>query len=153
MTHLRTDDVVDLTCDLIDIPSVSGDEKRIADAIEEALRGASHLEVLRDGDAIVARTNLGRSQRVIIAGHIDTVPISGNVPHVREETEGVEKVRGRGSVDMLGGVAGALYAALKVNEPKHDVTWVFYDHEEVAAPLNGLGRVYRNHPDWIDGQF
>lgn len=153
MTHLRTDDVVDLTCDLIDIPSVSGDEKAIADAIEEALRGASHLEVLRDGDAIVARTNLGRSQRVIIAGHIDTVPISGNVPHVREETDGVEKVRGRGAVDMLGGVAAALYAALKLNEPKHDVTWVFYDHEEVAAPLNGLGRVYRNHPDWIDGQF
>ena len=59
MTHLRTDDVVDLTCDLIDIPSVSGDEKAIADAIEEALRGASHLEVLRDGDAIVARTNWG----------------------------------------------------------------------------------------------
>ena len=73
MTHLRTDDVVDLTCDLIDIPSVSGDEKTIADAIEEALRGASHLEVLRDGDAIVARTNRGSSQRVIIAGHIVTV--------------------------------------------------------------------------------
>lgn len=151
--ELRTDDVVDLACDLIDIPSVSGDEKAIADAIEARLRRASHLEVLRDGDAIVARTRLARAHRVLIAGHLDTVPIVGNVPAVRCLVDGIDTVRGRGAVDMLGGVAVALRAALLLDAPKHDVTWVFYDHEEVEASLNGLGRLMRNHPGLLDADF
>ncbi len=150
---LRTDDVVDLACDLIDIPSVSGDERAIADAVEAVLRSAPHLEVHRDGDALVARTHLGRPRRVLVAGHLDTVPIASNVPHVRETRDGAEWIRGRGSVDMLGGVAAALRAALALAEPKHDVTWVFYDHEEVAAPLNGLGRIGRNRPDLLKADF
>lgn len=151
--ELRTDDVVDLACDLIDIPSVSGDEKAIADAIEARLRRAPHLEVLRDGDAIVARTRLARAHRVLIAGHLDTVPIAGNVPAVRSLVNGIDTVRGRGAVDMLGGVAVALRAALLLTAPKHDVTWVFYDHEEVEASLNGLGRLMRNHPGLLDADF
>lgn len=150
---LRTRDVVDLAQDLIDIPSVSGEEKEIADAIEAVLLTAGHLEVLRDGDALVARTLLDRPYRVLVAGHLDTVPIADNLPSRRAEIDGVDTIIGRGAVDMLGGVAAALFAALALKSPKYDLTWVFYDHEEVAAPLNGLARLQRLHPGLLDADF
>lgn len=140
-----------LTRQLVDIPSVSGDEAAIADAIEAALKAAPHLEVLRDGNAVLARTNLGRASRVIVAGHIDTVPIKGNVPGTWSE-DGAELI-GRGSVDMKGGVAVALSLAVTLAEPIHDVTWIFYDLEEVEATRNGLGRIARNHPEWLAADF
>ncbi|WP_127130444.1 succinyl-diaminopimelate desuccinylase [Georgenia sp. SYP-B2076] len=147
-------DVVDLTAALCDIPSVSGDEGPLADAIEAALAGLAHLEVLRDGDAVVARTNLGRERRVVIAGHIDTVPIKDNVPTWRREgPDGTEELWGRGTVDMKGGVAVALHLAAALDDPLWDVTWVFYDHEEVTSDLNGLGRLVRVHPDWVTGDL
>ena len=142
-------DVVALTRALCDIPSVSGEEKEIADAVELALRALPQLEVLRDGDAIVARTNLGRSSRVLLAGHLDTVPVAGNLPVVVED----DVLRGRGTVDMKGGVAVMLKLAAVLTEPRYDVTYVFYDHEEVASRLNGLGRLVRTHPDWLAGDF
>jgi succinyl-diaminopimelate desuccinylase len=150
MTSLDlTGDVVDLTRIICDIPSVSGDEKALADAVERALRAYPHLEVLRDGDAVVARTSLGRDTRVVIAGHLDTVPIAGNLPVV---TDG-DFLRGRGTVDMKAGVAVALQLAATLTAPRYDLTYVFYDHEEVAAKLNGLGRLVRNHPEWLTGDF
>ncbi|MEU8656536.1 succinyl-diaminopimelate desuccinylase [Actinoplanes philippinensis] len=150
MTSLDlTGDVVDLTRTICDIPSVSGDEKALADAVESALRACPHLEVLRDGDAVVARTSLGRPTRVVIAGHLDTVPIAGNLPVVVDG----DVLRGRGTVDMKAGVAMALHLAATLTEPRYDVTYVFYDHEEVAARLNGLGRLVRNHPEWLVGDF
>jgi len=148
-----TVDGVTLTAALCDVPSVSGDEKPLADAVEVALRTLPHLEVLRDGDAIVARTHLGRAERVVLAGHLDTVPIAGNLPTRLEggATEGV--LHGRGTVDMKGGVAVQLRIAATVPEPSRDLTFVFYDHEEVDAARNGLGRLARNHPDWIAADF
>lgn len=140
---------VELTRALCDIESVSGDEKRIADAIEAALAGLAHLEVVRDADALVARTTLGRDRRVVIAGHIDTVPVNDNLP-VREE-DGF--LVGRGTVDMKGGVAVALKLAAELVEPAVDVTWIWYDHEEVDSALNGLGRLARNRPDLLAGDF
>ncbi|WP_136518816.1 MULTISPECIES: succinyl-diaminopimelate desuccinylase [Cellulomonas] len=142
-------DVVTLARELCDIPSVSGDETRLADAVEAALRAQPHLEVLRDGDAVVARTRLNRARRVVVAGHLDTVPVTGNLPTRLED--GV--LHGRGTVDMKAGVAVQLSLAAALAAPVHDVTWVFYDHEEVDAALNGLGRVARNHPDWLAGDF
>jgi succinyl-diaminopimelate desuccinylase len=143
--------VAELARQLIDIPSVSGDESAIADAIEAQLRFAPHLEVARDGNAIVARTNLARDHRVIVAGHIDTVPIKGNVP--ARWSDDMSELVGRGSVDMKAGVAVALSLALELTEPRHDVTWVFYDLEEVESARNGLGRLARNHPEWLEGDF
>nr|WP_275006118.1 succinyl-diaminopimelate desuccinylase [Promicromonospora iranensis] len=150
-------DLVALTRVICDIPSVSGDEKALADAIEVLLRGCAHLEVLRDGDALVARTNLGRDRRVVVAGHIDTVPIADNLP-TRLVGAGDDAVLwGRGTVDMLGGVAVALALAVELgapgSEPAHDLTWIFYDHEEVDSALNGLGRLARNHPELLRGDF
>ena len=146
-------DVVDLTRVLCDIESVSGNEKAIADSIEEALKAYPHLSVIRDGDAIVARTNLGRDKRVVIAGHIDTVPVADNLPVKLVSLERSHVLFGRGTVDMKAGVAVELKLAAELTEPNVDVTWVFYDHEEVDSTLNGLGRISRNQPELLEGSF
>ena len=151
---------VDLTRQLCDIESVSGNETLLADEIERALAPLSHLEVIRDGDTIVARTRLGRDRRVVIAGHIDTVPLNGNLPTRFEtiETDAPaqapgEYLWGRGTVDMKAGVAVQLKLAAELVEPAIDVTWMWYDHEEVSAELNGLGRLARHRPDLFAGDF
>ncbi|SED69368.1 succinyl-diaminopimelate desuccinylase [Ruania alba] len=149
----REVDVVTLTRAICDIPSVSGNETALANAVEDLLLSADHLEVLRDGDAVVARTHLGRDRRVVIAGHLDTVPIQDNLPTQLLQRDGEEILTGRGTVDMKGGVAVALHLAVTLTDPGVDVTWVFYDHEEVEATKNGLGRVVRTHPDWLTGDF
>ncbi len=157
-----TGPVLDLHGDLValfravcDVPSVSGDERALADAVEAALRTVAHLEVVRDGDTVVARTVLGRERRVVVAGHLDTVPptVPPNLP-TRVVGEGAHaEVWGRGTVDMKGGVAVALALAAELDAPAQDVTWVFYDNEEVAADLNGLGRLARNRPDLLEADF
>jgi len=136
---------------IVDVESVSGREHHLADLVEQALSGCPHLEVLRQSNTIVARTDLGRSQRVIIAGHLDTVPVAGNLPSRLEERDGRAFLVGRGTADMKGGVAVALHLAHAITAPVHDVTWVFYECEEIEATANGLGRVAQTHPDWLAG--
>jgi succinyl-diaminopimelate desuccinylase len=143
-------DPIELTAALVDIPSVSGDEAAIALAIEEALRAqAPHLEVTRSGNAVLARTALGRPSRVVMAGHIDTVPVNDNLPVRR--TEGV--LHGLGTVDMKSGDAVMLHLAATLPAPRHDVTYVFYDCEEIEAARNGLGRIERELPEWLHGDL
>ncbi|MHA6669029.1 succinyl-diaminopimelate desuccinylase [Homoserinimonas sp. A447] len=144
---------IDLTRQLCDIESVSGNETGIADAIEASLAGCAHLEVIRDDDAVIARTNLGRAQRVVIAGHIDTVPLNNNLPTRFETIDGIDYLWGRGTVDMKAGVAVQLKLAAELTAPSVDVTWIWYDHEEVAEWENGLGRVALNRPDLMLGDF
>lgn len=157
------DDPAELTGRLCAIESVSGNETALADAVVGALETISSgpgpdLELLRDGDTIVARTNLGRAERVVVAGHLDTVPVEQNLPPVRTRMTGPdypsgEVIWGRGACDMKAGVAMQLVTAAALREPVRDVTWIFYDHEEVDASLNGLGRIARNHPDWLAADF
>ena len=144
-----TSDVADLTAALVDVRSESGDEKALADMVEDRLRALSHLDVTRDGDAVVARTDLGRGRRVVVAGHLDTVPIVDNVPSRVEDG----LLYGCGTSDMKAGVAVQLRLAQLVTEPVHDVTYVFYDNEEVDASRNGLLRLSRTHPEWLAGDF
>lgn len=149
---------IDITQRLCDIESVSGNEREVADLIEQALAGCDHLELIRDDDCVVARTHLGREKRVIIAGHIDTVPVNDNLPTRFETIAGedgtpVDYLWGRGTVDMKAGVAVQLKLAAELTDPLVDVTWMWYDHEEVAAELNGLGRVARKRPDLFAGDF
>ncbi|MFE2378535.1 succinyl-diaminopimelate desuccinylase [Streptomyces sp. NPDC059398] len=139
-----------LTAQLVDFPSVSGTEKPLADAVEEALRALPHLTVDRFGNNVVARTHLGRAERVVLAGHLDTVPIADNVPS-RLDENGV--LWGCGSCDMKSGVAVQLRIAATVPEPNRDLTFVFYDNEEVAAELNGLKHIAEAHPDWLAADF
>lgn len=134
---------------IVDAPSPSGHEAALADAIERALRDATHLEVVREGNTVAARTSLSRQHRVIWAGHIDTVPVGTNLPSRVSE----DMLWGRGSVDMKGGVAIGLALAVELESPHHDVTWIFYDNEEVEASKNGLGLFGAAHPDWVSGDF
>ena len=142
-------DLLRLFRDIVDIESVSGDEARLADAVETALRGRPHLDVVRDGDTVVARTRLGRPERVLVAGHLDTVPVAGNLP---SQVVG-EVVFGRGTADMKGGVAVMLALAVALEAPSRDLTWIFYDHEEVAAEENSLTRLAAEHPEWLAADF
>jgi succinyl-diaminopimelate desuccinylase len=134
-----------LTASLVDVPSPSGGEGRLADEIETALKQVGHLTVERDGDAVLARTNLGRGQRVVIAGHLDTVPVADNLPSRRDG----DRLFGCGSSDMKSGVAVMLRVAASQHDMRHDVSWLFYDNEETDAARNGLGRVSRNAPVWL----
>ena len=144
---------IDLTRQICDIESVSGNEKSLADAIEAALAPFTHLEIIRDGDTVVARTNLGRAQRVVIAGHIDTVPLNHNLPTRFETIDGLDYLWGRGTVDMKAGVAVQVKLAAELVAPAVDITWMWYDHEEVSAELNGLTRLAANRPDLFAGDF
>ncbi|WP_084039395.1 succinyl-diaminopimelate desuccinylase [Demequina sp. NBRC 110053] len=147
-----TASVEQLAAQLIDIPSVSGGEHAIADAVEAALAAqAPHLSITRDGDALIARTATGAAERVLVAGHLDTVPIKGNVPS-RWDDDGATLV-GRGSVDMKAGVAVMLSLAAQLDAPSRDITWVLYDHEEVEEAKNGLGRLSRQHPELLTADF
>jgi len=142
-------DAAALTAALVDVPSVSGDEQMLADAVAGALATLPHLTIRREGNAVVARTDAGRPQRVILAGHLDTVPIAGNVP---SHTEG-GLLYGCGSCDMKSGVAVQLRLACQLAEPSRDVTYVFYDCEEVEAERNGLLRLVRSAPELLVGDL
>jgi succinyl-diaminopimelate desuccinylase len=152
-----TADVLTLTRALVDAPSVSGTEGPLADAVETALRGLGGLEVLRVGDTVLARTDLDRDSRIVLAGHLDTVPIADNVPSRLETVDGEERLYGCGTSDMKAGDAVMLRLAGRFGvpgaEPARDLTFVFYDNEEVEAVRNGLGRVAREHRGWLYGDL
>ncbi|BBX01137.1 succinyl-diaminopimelate desuccinylase [Mycolicibacterium moriokaense] len=142
---LRSDPVA-LTAALVDIPSESRDERRIADEIETALRDqTTGFEIVRNGDAVLARTKLGRPSRVLLAGHIDTVPVADNLPSRLADGQ----LHGCGTSDMKSGDAVFLHLAATVAEPVHDITLVMYDCEEIEASANGLGRIELELPEWL----
>ncbi len=146
-------DVVELLRALVDVESVSGNEQRITDLVEAALRPYRHLHVRREGNVVVARTETGRAERVVVAGHLDTVPVAGNLPSTVTEQDGRTLVFGRGACDMKGGVAAQLAAAAALPAPRRDVTWLFYDNEEVEAERNGLNRLAASHPEHLEAVF
>jgi succinyl-diaminopimelate desuccinylase len=139
-------DPIELTAALVDIPSESRNEARIADEVEAALQAqTSDLEVIRNGNAVLARTALGRPSRVLLAGHLDTVPAADNLPSRRDG----DLLHGCGTADMKSGVAVFLHLAATLATPAHDLTLVFYDCEEIESAANGLGRIERELPEWL----
>jgi succinyl-diaminopimelate desuccinylase len=140
-------DLLARTAELVDIPSVSHDERAIADRIETELREVPWLTVERVGDNVVARTDLGRPMRLVLAGHTDTVPPNGNE---RATVEG-DVLHGVGACDMKAGLAVFLELARTVAEPAVDVSYVFYVCEEVEGVHNGLGHLFRDRPDLVAG--
>jgi succinyl-diaminopimelate desuccinylase len=140
-------DPIELTAALVDVPSESRDETRLADEVELALRShTADYEIVRNGNAVLARTCFGRSTRVLLAGHIDTVPIADNLPARREG----DLLYGCGTSDMKSGDAVFLHLAATIADPAHDITLVFYDCEEIEATANGLGRIERELPEWLE---
>lgn len=146
-----TADAVTLTRQLVDIESVSQHEQEIADAVEAALSALPHLTVTRRGHTVVARTDLGRDERVVIAGHLDTVPLNDNLPSRLDEATGL--LHGLGTCDMKGGDAVILRLAATVPEPTRDVTYVLYESEEIDAEFNGLNLLSQSDPDLLAADF
>jgi len=142
-------DPVALTAALVDVPSVSGTEEPLADLVQDALARLPHLSVVRDGNNLVARTELGRARRVLLAGHLDTVPIADNVPSRREG----DLLYGCGTSDMKSGDAVLLHLAGTLAEPAYDLTFVLYDNEEVEADKNGLKRLVETRRALLDADL
>jgi succinyl-diaminopimelate desuccinylase len=144
---LSMQDLLERAASLVAIPSVSFGEGPLADAVEAELRAVPGLAVDRVGDNVVARTMLGRPRRLILAGHLDTVPPTGNEdPRIDGHV-----LWGVGAADMKGGLAVMLELARTVAEPAIDVTWVFYRAEEVDSRHSGLGQLFRERPDLVSG--
>ena len=134
--------MLELTAELVDIPSVSHDEDKAAAFVAATLSGADHLVTTRIGNNVVARTSLGRSRRLLIAGHLDTVPPNGNE---RAVIEG-DRCSGLGAADMKGGVAVMLELAKRVVAPAVDLTCVWYACEEVEQRHSGLVEIEHADP-------
>jgi succinyl-diaminopimelate desuccinylase len=140
-------DLLSRAAELVAIPSVSFEEEALADHVESILRTRTGLRVDRIGANVVARTDLGHAARVVLAGHLDTVPVNGNgSPRIDGDT-----LWGLGSADMKGGLAVMLELAARLVEPAVDVTYVFYAGEEVARDYNGLLAIAAVAPDWLAG--
>jgi succinyl-diaminopimelate desuccinylase len=157
-------DPVALTRALVDVESVSGQEKAITDLVENALREAPYLQVDRVGNVVRAQARSGAGSaatperiaavagtggHVILAGHLDTVPVHDNLP---ARLVG-DLLYGCGTSDMKSGAALALHLAVTVPEPVFDVTYLFYDCEEIEAARNGLRQVSVSHPQWLAADF
>ena len=138
--------LMQLTADLIDVPSESFKEAGLAHWLHGELSGIDGLEVTRVGDNVVARTNLGRKHRVAIGGHLDTVPANDNAT---ARFEG-DLLYGLGASDMKGGLAVMIALAHNVTEPAVDVTYVFYAREEVALEHNGLRELFAEVPEQLE---
>ncbi|HEY3703000.1 MAG TPA: succinyl-diaminopimelate desuccinylase [Acidimicrobiales bacterium] len=145
--ELAAGELLALAAELVDIPSVTGDEAVLASRIEDELRRVPWLGVERVGDSIVARTQLGRSVRVVLAGHTDTVP---GPPGARLEGE---LLYGTGSADMKGALAVFLELARHLDAPTVDVTYVFYAREEGSFAGNELGVLLGERPDLLAGDL
>jgi succinyl-diaminopimelate desuccinylase len=142
-------DAVTLTEQLVNLESVSRNEEAIADAVEAALQPLDHLKVSRLGNTVVARTDLARGERVLIAGHLDTVPVNHNLPARRDG----QILHGLGTCDMKGGDAVMLRIAATVPEPSRDVTFVFYEGEEIEGEFNGLRLLGESDPALLAADF
>ncbi len=146
---MPTPDLLGRTAELCAIPSESRDEGAITDHLEAVLAAAPWLTCTRVGDNLVARTERGRDQRVVLAGHTDTVPANGNATPRRDG----DTLWGLGTADMKGGVAVMVELALGLAEPAVDVTYVFYAREEVAAHESGLEELFDAVPDLLAGDI
>lgn len=130
---------------LVGVGSVSHHESALADLVEAELRSVPGLVVDRVGNNLVARTELGRRLRLLLAGHLDTVPAAGNEMPVLDG----DRLCGLGAADMKGGLAVLLELARTVSDAAVDVTWVFYACEEVDQRFSGLGELYRARPELL----
>jgi len=139
-------DLMALTAELVDVPSVSFAEAELVALLESELRAVPRLTVDRIGDNLVARTDLGREHRLVLGGHTDTVPGDTSGSRLDGDT-----LWGLGTADMKGGLAVMLELARTMSEPVVDVTWVFYAREEVAIVHNGLRELFAEAPELLAG--
>jgi succinyl-diaminopimelate desuccinylase len=138
----RLDDVYEL----VSISSLSHHESALATHVENSLRANANLEVERVGDNVVARTTGHHATRVIVAGHLDTVPGDSSLTVI----EGDELI-GLGACDMKGSLAVMLALALDEAPRSLEVTWIFYAREEISRSESGLVELIELRPDLVLG--
>ena len=136
---------------LVDIPSVTGEEGPLCEALAARL-GETYGkgDIRRTGNSLVIGEHTGRPQ-VLLVGHIDTVPYQGQGP---ARVEG-GRLRGLGASDMKSGVAVMVHLLedRAVQDGPYDVVGVFYDAEEGPHALNGLEPVLERFPWLADAAF
>lgn len=143
-------DLLGLTEALIAVDSVSGNEAALCDAVEQRLTlRAPHLRIDRVGHSLVARTEGARERRIILGGHLDTVPANGNATPRREG----DALFGLGAADMKGSLAVMLALAEECSEPASDLTFVFYECEEVEEERNGLRKILLANPELLQADL
>jgi succinyl-diaminopimelate desuccinylase len=142
-----SDQLVNLTRDLVNIASPSLAETAISDWVEATLRNVPALQVTRIGDNVIAQTVGGNDNRVVFGGHLDTVPANAN--EVADLRAG--QLWGVGTTDMKSGVAVMLALAERAESWPVPTTYVFYVAEEIAREHNGLLAVERARPDLLAG--
>jgi succinyl-diaminopimelate desuccinylase len=149
---MRTEaELVALTARLVDVPSVSGNESAIADLVVAELRPeCPPCDLVRSGNNVILR-GPARPDRpsIVLAGHLDTVPAAGNE---KSRLRG-ELLYGLGASDMKAGLAVMLALARTVDwvQARANLTFVFYDCEEIALERNGLRKLFPDFP-WLAQQ-
>jgi succinyl-diaminopimelate desuccinylase len=137
---------LDEAFELVSISSVSRHESEIASFIESTLRQSPHLEVERVGDNVIARTSGHHAVRVIVAGHLDTVPGDATTAVISDGA-----VHGVGACDMKGSLAVMLNLACDAAPRSTELTWIFYAREEIARNESGLSELIELRPELVQG--
>jgi acetylornithine deacetylase len=120
----------ELTCKLIDIPSVTGDEKAVGEFLESHLKSLGYQvemqEVAEDRFNVIATTET--SPRIVFSTHMDTVP-----PHI-VCSENEERIYGRGACDAKGIIAAQIFAAERLRaEGINSIGLLFTVDEETGS--------------------
>lgn len=145
--------------ELAAIRSVSREEKALCDLLEGRLRAIAGVEVVRAGDNLIATLpELAGRPRLILCGHLDTVPVNENFPPRRDG----DRIAGLGTTDLKSGLAvllrlldelsGAL-AARAAGTVDCDPAFVLYAREEIAFTESGLNEVERAWPKLKEASF
>ncbi|HEV3187811.1 MAG TPA: succinyl-diaminopimelate desuccinylase [Acidimicrobiales bacterium] len=131
---------------LVSISSVSRNETELAAHVEGRLRAVDHLDVERVGDNVIARSTGHHATRVLVAGHLDTVPGDARAATIVEG-----QLRGVGACDMKGSLAVMLAIATDPTPRSIEVTWIFYAREEITRSESGLSEIAELRPDLLQG--
>jgi succinyl-diaminopimelate desuccinylase len=117
------------TLELVDIPSESHSESALAEHVANVLREGG-AEVLDLGDSCVLARPRETQPRVLLAGHLDTVPAQGNIPGRLDSNH----VHGLGASDMK----GALAVMIELVLARAPYAALFFPREELPAAESAL---------------
>jgi succinyl-diaminopimelate desuccinylase len=129
--------------ELVDIPSESRDEARLAAHALSVLRDGG-VEARDAGDCCILAGVTARDDRplVLLAGHLDTVPAQGNRPGTRD----ADAVHGLGAADMKGALAVMLELALARPAATVDLGYVLFPREELPFGESSLTPLLEREP-------
>jgi acetylornithine deacetylase len=133
-------DVFKLTRELIDIPSITGEEFEIGNSLAELLSRLGYQvtlqELSKDRDNLIATT--GALPSVVLATHMDTVP-----PHIPAR-EDDEFIYGRGACDAKGIIAAQIAAAERLRAGGIDQIGLLFTVDEEATSAGA--KIANEHP-------